>query len=361
MAVQVERLAHPFRVPLHDKLLGLWQPLVGESAWSEVLRLFAAPEVATAEIIAQLLRDERLIEFHKAAAAMGVSPSGSGFGVLLGIFEALRQQYAPQPVFVIEDALVSQLELTDVPEDIPVGMLALPYPRCYVEIGTARTTSLRVPNIESGLHILEGAYLHSGVTAAGPSVSVMLTGSPIGHAGGPLDDATLGVMLPADDPARSLCEALKIACREADTGARAWGLRETGDLTETPAFQAILMVVKALLYIGLPDIRKEMHAERSEALRQLEARKSGAKRAKLERKLESLRDFILVKAPSGVRVSGGEGGRSSPSAHWRRGHYRMQVHGEGRAQRKLIHVPPTLVNPAKAPSSAPRTPEYKVS
>lgn len=39
------------------------------------------------------------------------------------------------------------------------------------------------------------------------------------------------------------------------------------------------------------------------------------------------------------------GTHSSPTTHIRRGHWRNQVHGPGRAERKLIWVPPVVVNP----------------
>lgn len=41
------------------------------------------------------------------------------------------------------------------------------------------------------------------------------------------------------------------------------------------------------------------------------------------------------------------------AAHWRRGHWRRQPHGPQNAQRKLVWLMPTLVNPGKSTEEVP--------
>lgn len=54
------------------------------------------------------------------------------------------------------------------------------------------------------------------------------------------------------------------------------------------------------------------------------------------------------------RGEAGDGHHARPVAHWRRGHWRRQVHGAGRAERKLVFIRPILVNAAYY---APATPD----
>jgi hypothetical protein len=114
------------------------------------------------------------------------------------------------------------------------------------------------------------------------------------------------------------------------------------------------LLVKAVLYIGLPGIRREVHNDRKALLEQLGRIKSGGKRAKLERKLTKTYDYVLIQPPPDVATSGAAGdGHRSPKQHWRRGHLRMQRHGPEHSLTKLIFISPVLVGVDLAEHSAP--------
>lgn len=57
------------------------------------------------------------------------------------------------------------------------------------------------------------------------------------------------------------------------------------------------------------------------------------------------RYLALPKAVKSDRTSSPHGTHASPHAHWRRGHWRNQVVGTGRSERKLIWVQPIYVSP----------------
>jgi hypothetical protein len=101
---------------------------------------------------------------------------------------------------------------------------------------------------------------------------------------------------------------------------------------------------------------------RTAAQRELAAKKSGGKRAKLERRLATLVDHVVISAPPAEDRSGhaeAAAGHRTVSAHWRRGHYRMQAHGPRNAERKLIFLRPMLVRGASAEAVQPRSYEVR--
>ena len=121
------------------------------------------------------------------------------------------------------------------------------------------------------------------------------------------------------------------------------------------AVQALMRVlVKVLLYIGLPDVRREVHNDRTELLEQMRRLKSPGKRAKLQRKLSKTSDYVVIKAPP-VDVSksdsNGNGTRTVKS-HWRRGHLRMQRHGHQLTLSKTVFIAPVLVGMGDAQPAA---------
>lgn len=120
-------------------------------------------------------------------------------------------------------------------------------------------------------------------------------------------------------------------------------------------------VVKIFLYLTLKDARRVSHAEFSEM--QHRAKCVGPKKkARLAKKLAALYDGIVVgpaALPSAVRSA-------TPSAHavaphWRRGHFRMQPHGQGRQLRKLIFVAPLLVHADRLGEEIPSPRAYTAS
>lgn len=356
----VMRLPHPLRVPAaNPELFALFGPdFFGPYLWAALSKAMRDDSQMTSEIVRELAADpknERIRVFMTTSAS---APGGSALGHSLTTMQAVRHTISPQPFFVIDDHLCELLTHTDLGADIPVSELRLPYGRCYIEFGRSRTLPLYILNEMSGLHVLEGAYCETGHDENGnPAISFMLTGSPLGKENA-LDDATFGLFLPLDRPERSLADVAAASAEESDriSAAQGWRTGSSEALNQTQ--DCILMLVKALLYIGLPNVRTSVHPERTQAQKSAMAKKSPAKREKALKHAAKLTDYVLISAPAQHEAMVSREGRS-PRAHWRRGHCRMQAYGEGRAQRKMVFVAPTLVNANNLDAAAP-TPSYLV-
>lgn len=357
----VMRLAHPVRckAAMSTDFPG-WDRVFTPYTWSDMRRVFADNGLLTPAALNTLVQNpgnDRLLQFTNIAA-YAPGNAGTEMGSAFATIVYLRQVLYPQPYFLVDDDLLELLENTDLADDIPISMLQPPYPRCYVEFGKSRKTEERVPNIETGLHILEGAYVELGRHhAEGHGLYVMFTGSPLGHTNA-LDDATDSMFLPLDNPQRTLKDALEWAYNKSAGIAHTLALRTSPHEYTKHSFSCLKLLVKVLLYLNLPDARKTLHPELTDAVKQAGAKKNRAKREKAERQTRMLNDYILVSAPP-VRTEkeeGVTGGTVKP--HWRRGHYRMQAYGPQYSFHRVILVAPVLVGGAEGLANA--APKYVV-
>lgn len=356
----VSALAHPIRIGVaQPDFVAATEAVCGPRTWQALSKAFTGSTELTGALMAPLLEDPahaRLSQLIEATSAMpGGTELGNGYAAMLYV----REHLDPQPYFVVADTLVELLEQTDLTPDIPLETLKLPFPRMYLELGSSRTLQAKLPNVMTGLHALEGAYCETGVHPEfGEGLYLMFTGSPLGKAD-PLDDATLGLFFPQHDGKASLVEAVHASFRRSAKLAHELTLVQTPDYFETYAVGCLLLVMKALLYIGLPEARRTWRPERQAALCALSAKKSTAKQAKGRRRVASLRDYTLIEAApahlAGSQVA--ETGRGVRT-HWRRGHYRMQPHGPASSLRKLLFVQPMLVAAGQDPG--PPHPTYLV-
>jgi hypothetical protein len=71
----------------------------------------------------------------------------------------------------------------------------------------------------------------------------------------------------------------------------------------------------------------------------------------------------IVVGPAALTSPAGSGtpGTHAVAPHWRRGHFRMQPHGQGNQLRKLIFVSPVLVHVARMNDETPRPRAYMAS
>jgi hypothetical protein len=162
---------------------------------------------------------------------------------------------------------------------------------------------------------------------------------------GPDDDATFNLRLDLENPDLPLPAAVEAAFNIGKTLDRSQGLgTPTPDCFLGAAKDCLQLVAKALLYINLPEARRSLHPEYTEALRAGANLKSAAKKAKAAKRVARLFDYVLIDAPpSETGRAGGSAEHASPKAHWRRGHYRLQAHGVNFALRKLIFLKPMLI------------------
>lgn len=350
-------LAHPQRcgVCLEPSEISAWRHLLRPATWEALLQRLAAPAGFTGDILAELMDEpghEALGGLVQALAhGEGSTEMGSAFSLML----YLRQTILPQPQFLIEDGLLELLEHTDIADDVPVSMLQLPFPRCYVELGRSRQCQAHVANPASGQHVLEGAYLEMADSPQkGRGLYVMLTGSPLGHENA-MDDATSSLFVPMTDPEQPLRDALAQARAQSGALATRLGLRPAPSEYFEQEVEALKLLAKVLLYLNLPQARKQQKFTLSEALAAARVKKNPAKRARALRDARGLSDYILVSAAD-LPPRAGAAGHRGVKAHWRRGHYRMQRHGVQLSLQRLIFVQPTLVGDAAGAPSG----QYKV-
>ena len=351
-------LAHPQRcaVCLPDTVLGVWKRVLSAHTWAALEARFKEPGGFTADILASLLDEPGHSTLAYLTEALADSDAGTEMGSAFSLMLYLRQAVSPQPHFLIDDALVELLEQTDISDDVPVSVLSLPYPRCYLELGKARKVSAVVPNLVSGMHSLEGAYLEQANSPRkGPGLYVMLTGSPLGHDNA-MDDATSSLFIPTSNPNQSLREALAGARAQSGELAKSLGLKATPQEFFEDEINALMLIVKALLYIGLPQARRALHKDLSQALAAAKSKKNPSKRDKALQEARRLSDYILVTAAPAERNAPSADTGRSVKPHWRRGHYRMQRFGPQLAQQKLVFIQPTLVGEAAVASA----PSYRV-
>lgn len=356
----VMRLAHPIRFgAAQPGATALLRACLGPKTFHALCRALGDDGSLTATAVDSVANLPDHAHLRHYLALLDTVPGGTELGNEFAFLMALRHQLRPAPYFRIDDALVRLLEQTDIADDVPIDCLRTPYPRIYVELGASRSISLFVPNMISGRHVLEGAYVEMGPHPTfGLVAYVMLTGSPLGktHA---LDDATHSVLLPLNNEEMPLCDALRWSFERSAEMARAHGLRESPAAYYQASFDCLQFLAKALLYINLPEARRAAHPERSSYLQKHADLKSAAKRAKVERKARLLVDHILVTAPPApTEASSHDSAGRTLRAHWRRGHYRMQPYGAQRLRRRLQWIRRTLVG-GGSEAAAP-TPDYVV-
>ncbi len=337
-------LCHPMRAQKYlASMIALIEHAVGKREWDVLTAAFERDDF-TLSNLPQLMEQHRLYQlsrfFETAAQAPGSTELGGGMATMVGI----RHFVSPYRLFRLEDGLVELLGLTDMADDIPVEFLKLPFPRCYVELGTRRDLAAIVPNEVSGDHVLEGAYFETGThPQRGRGVYILMTGSPLGKKDC-MDDSTHAVFLSTNDPAQGLKAAMAEAFTHAVAQSVEGGYRVPHKENFDQALANLQWLVKALLYIGLPEARKTLALERTALLNQLAGLKSPGKKAKLSRRIQSASDVVWVHAPAVRSEPAAEGaGQGTVAAHWRRGHYRHQAHGPGYSLRKLIFIAPMRV------------------
>lgn len=277
-------------------------------------------------------------------------------------FHLLRYQITAGRLFTIDDPLVELLAQTDIDLDIPTSDIRLPYPNIYVELGRDRNLKSMEPlalyNRVSGLHAFEGAYVSQTYTGEErrPTIEITMTGSPMGHSeiG---DDAVEWISMDLSKP-RTVFEAMSdsfdrgtiIGSTNSEPGTATGGNPDFKARNLPDMGRRLEMVLKALLYISMPDLREQLITERTQANKVLLRSQSGSHKRKALRQMMRARDAILIMAPTSADSQGPHDESDQDEAHiathWRRGHFRRQRHGPALANTKVIWISPRLVNAA---------------
>jgi hypothetical protein len=332
------------------------------SDWPRLKELLQDQTLTVADITEAMARESP--SFTQRALTFARMTNGTGLGDLDGMLHTERLFLCGWKRFQTRDSLEQRLIHTDLGADLPCLFFRLPYPMLYLEFGETRTSPYVIHNEMTGPHILEGVYCHeTRTTVNGESrrqLHLMFTGSPLGKTEGLLDDATLSVRFIIPDENTSLTRIVDLACDEAAELSNSQHLRAPSPQEREDLKQAVLHTAKTLLYINSEEARTEEFPELS-ALKQTHAKLGKSKQAKLARKFKKAYDRILVGPISYPEHEAGLGVGTKPlsmSAHWRRGHFRHQAHGESRSLRKLIWIQPTLVAFKEGLTEQPKT--YKL-
>jgi hypothetical protein len=328
-----------------------WRSQGAEQAWAQAIgntdvwRQWAMPETSWREIkqdiMWQLERNPLTLEPGESSASVLQHQTVIVGGISVNLM------YCRHGGTVIEatPALEALLTNSDVDLGLPMSMVAPPYAAQYVRFGETVMRHLKVPGDSRPGQVFDGAFCFlSPSTCAGRwnlelVFIVKLGDCYIGQVvlTGLTDrgDMSIGEWMDAGQPLSAGQSPDNLAAMHA----------------------AVSYVVKLFLYMGLKHARRIERNEYDEALRRAKGL-GNRKGTKLLKRAESLYNAIVV-GPETLPTSAtfcGAGTTVAP--HWRRGHFRMQPHGPGRQERKLIFVAPVLIHAEQLQSGAPTPRTY---
>lgn len=367
---QIARLPHPQRfiaamtrtvvgTKIDPSTQSWFEIVLGKVAYEQVKATLASMPLdwAAIEYLAT-----KLPAFAQLSDSMASDPTGTYGGQMYWACDHARWMETGRHFLQTTDALDAALQDTDIGDEIPIAHVRAPFAVQYIQFGESMTSPLRVYNGVSGLHTAEGCYVLSGTIPEGFSavpngpiatgqrfLQMVFTGSPIGHKH-VLDDATQAITCVIPDEDATAASVIENAlAMDLSLG------RARVDLDAENVRTCFLHVCKILVFMNTEAVVRTEHKERSELLAQLARMKGGGKAAKLERKLPRALDRIVISprvtAAPPVTVGGLPTGRHQPT-HYRRGHFRNQVYGAGRALRRPIWIAPVLINSDAAVSVA---------
>lgn len=252
-------------------------------------------------------------------------------------------------VIAATPALESLLTHSDIDLSLPMSMVAPPYAAQYVYFGEQASRHLKAPNATLPGHMFDGAYcfltreVRHDASIRWMLELVFVTKRNGRHNGqitlvGETDRGSASVGEWLGEVLGAAEAALVDECREA-------------------MHAAVSYVVKLFLYMGLRQARLVEHDDYADALR----RATGLgerKRTMLLKRSMSLYNAIVVGPDTLPSQAAFDVTGISVAPHWRRGHFRMQAHGLGRQERKLIFVAPMLIHADRLQGEQPMPKEY---
>lgn len=304
----------------------------------------------------QVARDtlQHTAEPHAYATVVAKIFSYRDWVPLVGQYEACGRQ-----IFDLNDRLTEMLVHTDLGE-VTLQDLHLPYDACFIRFGAR--SEIRLPFDEGRWEYVDGAFVAwapwddaGGRRLKLGFASVHEDGMGFGYPGPTFDLIPEELMLPVPD---AIARAL-------DRRVRLLGTPEPGDSESTAALKSYIrheleesgdivkaaasLLVNALFYLESiehhlpaptpgrdtpPDLLAKWMSV-PQVRRHKQVSRLTADGYAVVRMVGSEIDVGSTKAATGVNLH--------RKVHWRRGHWRMQRHGEALAQRKRIWIKPTLV------------------
>lgn len=249
-------------------------------------------------------------------------------------------------------ALETLLTNSDVDLSLPMSFVAPPYRAQYLRFGEAAMKYLKVPESRGPDHVFDGVFCFFT-----PDTARCARGETLW---------TLELIFISKRQDRNYGHIALLG--ETDRGSTTVGEWLTGVLASVdakpldefhrPMHAAVSYVVRVFLYMALKQARVMQHAEYDEALRRA-AGLGERKRAKLLQRMSSIYNGILVGPESLPSTASENEAGSGVAPHWRRGHFRMQAHGTGHQQRKLIFIAPVLIHADQLQGEVPAPKTYR--
>ena len=262
-------------------------------------------------------------------------------------------KYELQKGAIIETtpALETLLLNSDMDLDLPMKMVAPPYPAQYLKFGPEAGRHLKAPDSDVPDRLFDGVFCFFTPPSNRYGDGIQWTLELIFIS--QRQDCFSGQVTLLGDTKRDDKPLGEWLNRVLDTA--------KGRSVETfykPMYAAVSSVVKVFLYMALRQARTIEHREYDEAMRRI-AGLGVKKRARLLQRVESLYNGIRVGPDDLPQESAAhvDGGTVAP--HWRRGHFRMQACGAGKLERKLIFVAPMLIHASQLQGDIPAPKPYR--
>jgi hypothetical protein len=262
-------------------------------------------------------------------------------------------KYELQKGAIIEatPALETLLLNSDMDLDLPMKMVAPPYPAQYLKFGPEAARHLKAPHSDLPDRLFDGVFCFFTPPSSRYGDGIQWTLELIFIS--QRQDCFCGQVALLGDTKRDDKPLGEWLNRVLDTA--------KGRSIETfykPMYAAVSYVVKVFLYMALRQARSIEHHEYDEAMRRI-AGLGVKKRARLLQRVESLYNGIRVGPDDLPNENAGHEGSSTVAPHWRRGHFRMQPCGAGKRERKLIFVAPMLIHAAQLQGEIPAPKPYR--
>jgi hypothetical protein len=301
-------------------------------------------------IVESILKDERI----GPIMSQGMNREGGPHGTLFMVSEVLFGAVAHQ-VYEIAPELVKLLMHTDFSSDNPV-------PAHYCRLPGTDPIFVHVPQPPAELDVpspvdvlpLCGYYLREVAMPGGRMIEVIAVSQPPPGNQTTSADNFIFSDIPIVDEQRGLHESFE----EADQHARLSLGKVDAPHLRAQMRPHIDFLVKLLCYLGMREVRREVHADRTQAISGLDNLGPKKRDAALSR-ARKLYDYVRIAPPADSDSdSDGSDSARSVAAHHRRGHLRLAHVGQGRQERRVVWVRPTIVG---LPAAATKTVHYRVS
>lgn len=380
----LQRLPHPARLDAlgFDEVLRAM--LGGARSWLDDALCDAS--IPLDDIMHRAATDPNLSEMQQFYS---FDPYNRNAGSLRSQLMYLRYKAIGGTVLQTTDALEILLDDAAIGDGVPVEYLRPPFPACFIAFGSAAVHSrLRVTDAHGDTYPLEGLYVLEDIQTIDPddpaqalalkllhghrrgqlvrTLSFVACGSPRGRAN-PLDDyvQVYSLYLPLADGARPLADVLEEQSKAHNQVATQVGAAPVSEDEAKELREAILHLVRVLLYLNVRSTRTQLLPERTDWIERL-GRVRGGKRKRLERRGQAFYDRVEV-GPAQLPdtlvqiLSGAEGQGEGVRPHWRRGHFHTVCYGPERRRRRLEFFAPTLVRADKLDDGAPPVARYRVT